>query len=175
MGPRMDGAVRVCEVPVGHGGRAFRVEERLESRAALDGLVDEYVRYAPMHGWFLSDPYRPAAAARWMASREGRASSTASRAAASASAWSSSTTANAGHSEWKNGAGEPPGRWLRPSARITSTYASRHAIHAVGTTRCRLLLGELERLGLQGREGHGAVGDTVLLLSLDEGSPEVVA
>jgi len=30
----------------------------------------------------------------------------------------------------------------------------RHAIHAVGTTRCRLLLGELERLGLQGREGH---------------------
>lgn len=58
IGQRVDGVVRVTDEPAGGQGRAYLVERELESKAALDALVDDYltkaerVGYPPMHGWF---------------------------------------------------------------------------------------------------------------------------
>lgn len=57
VGQRIDGAVHVFDEPT-TSGRTFEVEAGLESKAALDALVADYlakakrIGYAPMHGWF---------------------------------------------------------------------------------------------------------------------------
>jgi hypothetical protein len=58
IGQRVDGIVRVTDEPAHGNGRRYVVESELESKAALDALVDDYlaeakrIGYAPMHGWF---------------------------------------------------------------------------------------------------------------------------
>lgn len=58
VGQRVDGIVRVTDEPAHGDGRRYLVEPQLESKAALDALVDDYlakakrVGYPPMHGWF---------------------------------------------------------------------------------------------------------------------------
>ena len=55
---RVDGIVRVTDEPAHGTGRSYLVEPELESKAALDALVDDYLvkakrtGYPPMHGWF---------------------------------------------------------------------------------------------------------------------------
>ena len=55
---RVDGKVRVTDEPHTGTGRRYLVEAHLESQAALDALVSDYLEkarrlgYAPMHGWF---------------------------------------------------------------------------------------------------------------------------
>ena len=57
VGQRIDGTVHLVDEPMGHGP-TFEVEAGLESKAALDALVADYlakakrIGYAPMHGWF---------------------------------------------------------------------------------------------------------------------------
>ena len=57
VGQRIDGTVHVFDEPTTHGPR-FEVEAGLESKAALDALITDYlakakrIGYAPMHGWF---------------------------------------------------------------------------------------------------------------------------
>jgi hypothetical protein len=58
IGQRVDGVVRVTDEPAAGQGRRYVVEPELESKAALDALVDDYlakakrIGYPPMHGWF---------------------------------------------------------------------------------------------------------------------------
>lgn len=58
IGQRVDGIVRVTDEPARGTGRRYVVEPQLESKAALDALVTDYlakakrIGYAPMHGWF---------------------------------------------------------------------------------------------------------------------------
>lgn len=58
IGQRVDGIVRVTDEPAHGDGRRYLVEPQLESKAALDALVEDYlakakrIGYAPMHGWF---------------------------------------------------------------------------------------------------------------------------
>jgi hypothetical protein len=58
IGQRVDGIVRVTDEPARGDGRCYLVEPQLESKAALDALIDDYlakakrIGYAPMHGWF---------------------------------------------------------------------------------------------------------------------------
>ncbi len=58
IGQRVDGIVRVTDEPAHGDGRRYLVEPQLESKAALDALIDDYlakaerIGYAPMHGWF---------------------------------------------------------------------------------------------------------------------------
>jgi hypothetical protein len=42
-GQRIDGAVAVVDVPAGDHGRVYLVERHLESKAALDALVADYL------------------------------------------------------------------------------------------------------------------------------------
>jgi len=58
IGQRVDGIVRVTDEAADGEGRRYLVEPQLESKAALDALVDDYlakanrIGYPPMHGWF---------------------------------------------------------------------------------------------------------------------------
>ena len=58
VGQRVDGAVRLADIPVVGGGRAYLIEPKLESNAALEALVSDYLAtakrlgYVPMQGWF---------------------------------------------------------------------------------------------------------------------------
>ncbi len=58
IGQRVDGIVRVTDEPADGDGRRYLVEPQLESKAALDALVEDYlakakrIGYSPMHGWF---------------------------------------------------------------------------------------------------------------------------
>lgn len=58
IGQRVDGIVRVTDEPAHGPGRRYVVEPELESKGALDALVEDYlakakrIGYAPMHGWF---------------------------------------------------------------------------------------------------------------------------
>ena len=51
-GQRVNGIVRVTDVPVAPGGRAYLVERELEQdgNAALQALVRDYVEQAERHG-----------------------------------------------------------------------------------------------------------------------------
>jgi hypothetical protein len=51
-GQRVNGSVRVTDVPVAPGGRAYLVERELEQdgNAALQALVRDYVEQAERHG-----------------------------------------------------------------------------------------------------------------------------
>ena len=57
VGQRIDGIVHVFDEPTADGP-TYTVEAGLESKAALDALVTDYlakakrIGYAPMHGWF---------------------------------------------------------------------------------------------------------------------------
>ena len=57
VGQRVDGIVHVFDEPTTNGP-SFEVEAGLESKAALDALLSDYlakakrIGYAPMHGWF---------------------------------------------------------------------------------------------------------------------------
>lgn len=57
IGQRIDGTVHVFDEPTTNGP-TFHVEAGLESKAALDALITDYlakakrIGYAPMHGWF---------------------------------------------------------------------------------------------------------------------------
>jgi len=58
VGQRVDGDVRVTDEPATGQGRSYLVESELESKAALDALVSDYIAksqkldYPAMHGWF---------------------------------------------------------------------------------------------------------------------------
>ena len=58
IGQRVDGRVRLVDVPVDGTGRRYLIDAWLESKAALDALVFDYLAkarqlgYVPMHGWF---------------------------------------------------------------------------------------------------------------------------
>lgn len=59
IGQRIDGSVHVFDEPTSNGtGITYEVERDLESKAALDALITDYlakakrIGYAPMHGWF---------------------------------------------------------------------------------------------------------------------------
>jgi hypothetical protein len=52
VGQRVDGVVRVSDVPVGAGGRAYLIERELEQDGndALKALVSQYLKDANRHG-----------------------------------------------------------------------------------------------------------------------------
>ena len=58
VGQRVDGAVRVSDVPADGRGRSYLVEPEIASMAELEALVADYqakakkLGYVPMHGWF---------------------------------------------------------------------------------------------------------------------------
>jgi hypothetical protein len=58
IGERVDGRVRVTDEPATGTARSFLIEPWIESKAALDALVNDYLEkaqrlgYVPMHGWF---------------------------------------------------------------------------------------------------------------------------
>lgn len=58
VGQRVNGIVRITDEPAGPDGVLYLVEPQLESKAALDALITDYVTkaqrldYPPMHGWF---------------------------------------------------------------------------------------------------------------------------
>ncbi len=58
VGQRVDGDVRVTDEPATGTGRSYLVESELESKAALDALISDYIAksqkldYPAMHGWF---------------------------------------------------------------------------------------------------------------------------
>lgn len=58
IGQRVHGIVRITDEPANGEGTRYLVEPMLESKAALDAIVDDYVAkalsigYPPMHGWF---------------------------------------------------------------------------------------------------------------------------
>jgi hypothetical protein len=58
VGRRVDGAVRVSDVPADGHGRSYLVEPEIASMAELEALVADYqakaekLGYVPMHGWF---------------------------------------------------------------------------------------------------------------------------
>ena len=51
-GQRINGVVRITDVPVARGGRAYLVERELEQdgNAALHALIDDYVEQSQRHG-----------------------------------------------------------------------------------------------------------------------------
>jgi hypothetical protein len=49
-GQRIDGSVAVVDVPAGDHGRVYLVERQLESKAALDALVADYVAISRRRG-----------------------------------------------------------------------------------------------------------------------------
>jgi hypothetical protein len=51
-GQRVNGIVRVTDVPVATGGRAYLIERELEQdgNAALQALIRDYVEQAELHG-----------------------------------------------------------------------------------------------------------------------------
>ncbi len=57
VGQRVDGVVRISDVPADGQGRSYLVEPEVESMAELRALVADYVAKAkklgwvPMHGW----------------------------------------------------------------------------------------------------------------------------
>lgn len=63
IGQRVDGIVRVTDEPAHGDGRAYLVESELESKAALDALVDDYLvkakrtGYPPMRGGVGADAH----------------------------------------------------------------------------------------------------------------------
>ena len=58
VGQRLEGAVRVSDVPADGRGRSYLVEPEIGSMAELEALVADYkakaqkLGYVPMHGWF---------------------------------------------------------------------------------------------------------------------------
>jgi len=58
VGQRVDGAVRISDVPADGRGRSYLVEPELGSMPELEALVADYkakakkLGYVPMHGWF---------------------------------------------------------------------------------------------------------------------------
>jgi hypothetical protein len=58
IGQRVDGRVRVTDEPAAGTGRRFLIEPWVESNAALEALLADYLEkarrlgYVPMHGWF---------------------------------------------------------------------------------------------------------------------------
>ena len=58
VGQRVEGAVRVSDVPADGHGRSYLVEPEIGSMAELEALVADYkakaqkLGYVPMHGWF---------------------------------------------------------------------------------------------------------------------------
>ena len=57
VGQRVDGAVRISDVPADGRGRSYLVEPEIGSMAELEALVADYkakarkLGYVPMHGW----------------------------------------------------------------------------------------------------------------------------
>ncbi len=57
VGQRVDGAVRISDVPADGRGRSYLVEAGMDSMAELEALVADYTAkaarlgYVPMHGW----------------------------------------------------------------------------------------------------------------------------
>jgi hypothetical protein len=49
-GQRINGHVAVSDVPAGERGRVYLVERHVESRAALDGLVADYLAESQQRG-----------------------------------------------------------------------------------------------------------------------------
>jgi hypothetical protein len=49
-GQRVDGHVAVSDVPAGEHGRVYLVERHVESRAALEGLVADYLAESQQRG-----------------------------------------------------------------------------------------------------------------------------
>ena len=49
-GQRIDGAVAVVDVPAGDHGRVYLIERHLESKAALDALVADYLTTSRRRG-----------------------------------------------------------------------------------------------------------------------------
>jgi hypothetical protein len=58
VGQRVDGVVRITDVPASRMGRSYLVEDEIGSLAELETLVTDYLAkakrlgYVPMHGWF---------------------------------------------------------------------------------------------------------------------------
>ena len=58
VGQRVDGVVRISDVPAEGSGRSYLVEPEITSMAELEALVADYTAkaaklgYVPMHGWF---------------------------------------------------------------------------------------------------------------------------
>ncbi len=58
VGQRVDGVVRVTDEPAAGTGRRYLVESELESNAALEALISDYIAksekldWPAMHGWF---------------------------------------------------------------------------------------------------------------------------
>jgi hypothetical protein len=58
VGQRVDGVVRISDVPANGTGRSYLVEPEVASMGELEALVDDYTAkaaklgYVPMHGWF---------------------------------------------------------------------------------------------------------------------------
>ncbi len=58
VGQRVDGVVRISDVPADGRGRTYLVEAEVGSMAELEALVADYTAKAkklgwvPMHGWF---------------------------------------------------------------------------------------------------------------------------
>jgi hypothetical protein len=58
VGQRVDGVVRISDVPAGGTGRSYLVEPEIASMGELEALVADYTTkaarlgYVPMHGWF---------------------------------------------------------------------------------------------------------------------------
>ena len=58
IGQRVDGVVRISDVPADGQGRSYLVEPEVGSMAEIEALVADYtakaqkLRWVPMHGWF---------------------------------------------------------------------------------------------------------------------------
>ena len=58
VGQRVDGVVRISDVPGTGTGRSYLVEPKIDSMGELEALVTDYLAkakklgYVPMHGWF---------------------------------------------------------------------------------------------------------------------------
>ena len=58
VGQRVDGVVRISDLPAAGTGRSYLVEPEITSMAELEALVADYTAkaaklgYVPMHGWF---------------------------------------------------------------------------------------------------------------------------
>jgi hypothetical protein len=58
VGQRVDGAVRISDVPKTGTGRRYLIEPDMDSMAEIEALVADYkakaekLGYVPMHGWF---------------------------------------------------------------------------------------------------------------------------
>jgi hypothetical protein len=58
VGQRVDGSVRISDVPKTGPGRSYLIEDEMASMAEIQALVTDYTAkaeklgYVPMHGWF---------------------------------------------------------------------------------------------------------------------------